>query len=121
MVPATDDAFSNAVLVTLVGSNKPVWYASTTSFVLALYVVLSKFELCTSCNVSCQCSFPALDNIFLNGAKHALCTILTPNFLSGDQSKVFDTALRNAVISEIPPPGIIPSDIAALVANNLTS
>jgi hypothetical protein len=70
IVPATDAAFSNAVRVTLTGSNNPSLIAFAIVFVFTLYI--KKLSLSppfnTSCKISYQLSLPALSNILMNGA-----------------------------------------------------
>ena len=108
MVIATEAAFLNALFVTDNGSIIPASIILTCSPVTAFNP-----EPSGRLNVELGISIPALVNIVLNGAVIAFNKADSP-FVAGN---IFLDASKRA----IPPPGTIPSLIAALVAQIASS
>ncbi len=113
----TDVAFCNATLVTLSGSIIPSAIISTYSPVAALKPEFCSFEVATL-SATTPASNPALEAICLIGALIALRMISYPT--ASSPSSLRSTALP-ALTSAAPPPMIMPSSTAALVAESASS
>ena len=113
IIPATDAAFSNAILVTFFGSIIPCFRRSTYVSDFASY---PKFPLPSNTfATTTEPSPPAFSTIVLKGDSIALEIICIPVASSKFSLLIFYSTflvLNNAT----PPPATIPSSTAALVA-----
>jgi hypothetical protein len=117
MSPATEAAFCSAARTTLVGSMTPALMRSSYSSVAALKPKAPVPFLTFSTTI--EPSTPALWAIWRVGSSTARRTILTPYCRSSSNFTLSSAA--SARISATPPPGTMPSSMAARVACNASS
>ena len=113
-VPATLVAFCNALLVTFAGSRIPFFTMSTYSSCKASNPVPTSLSL--TLLMITEPSSPALAAMWYNGASRAFNTTFAPVLASPSRvSTILATSLDAWMYAE-PPPAMIPSSTAALVA-----
>ena len=112
-------AFCSALLVTLTGSRIPAWIMSTYSSLYASNPTptLDSFTLL----ITTAPSRPAFVTMWNRGASSAFCTILAPIFSSPSKLSISSASCVVTWMYAEPPPAMIPSSTAALVAFKASS
>src|ERR1051326_182825 len=119
MRDAIEAAFCRAVRVTLAGSITPAFTRSSYCSVVALKPKLGSSRLFLIFSATMAPSVPQFITIWRTGSSHARRTIVTPNCSSPSSLRV--CRVIEARSKATPPPGTMPSSIAARVACSASS
>ena len=119
IIDATDAAFCNALLDTLVGSTIPAFFISTYSSFPASNPTPTG-EAFTFSSITAG-SNPAFTAICFTGSCNALIIIFPPSCSSTGNSLTNFSTSGKIFINAVPPPATIPYSTAALVSDRASS